>query len=314
MQGQGEAVMFLRQGYSGRLRLAWVVVVGALATSSLLVLDNAASGQKKIDVLHIGTSGSVSGEMGKKGDAALETLKAFIKDETGFQNDIVNEKNWQELTEKLAKGQLHIGVYQGHEYAWAQEKHGELQPLALAINVYHYPVAYVITQKDNPAKDFAGLQGQSLALSGNNPPYLSFYLEREAKGKKLDKFFSKITAPETVEDAIDDVVDGVVQVAVVDRTGLEGFKRRKPGRFAKLKAVVHSEPFPPTVIAYYDKVVDDATLARFKDGIVGASKKEKGQMMLTLFRLSGFEDAQPDFAKVLSATRKMYPPEGGKAP
>jgi len=306
--------MFLRQGYTGRFRLAWAVAVGATALSSLLVSDRMANGQKKIDVLHIGTSGTVSGEMGKKGDAALDTLKAFIRDETGFQNDIVNEKNWQELTEKLVKGQLHIGVYQGHEFAWAQEKHSELQPLALAINVYRYPVAYVVTQKDKPAKDFAGLKGQSLTLSSNSPPYLTFYLEREAKVQNLDKFFSKVTTPESVEDAIDDVVDGIVQATVVDRTALEGYKRRKPGRFAKLKEVVHSEPFPPTVIAYYDRVVDDATLVRFKDGILSANKKEKGQMMLTLFRLSGFETAPPDFPKVLGATRKLYPPEVSKMP
>lgn len=77
--------MFLRQGYTGRFRLAWAVAVGATALSSLLVSDRMANGQKKIDVLHIGTSGTVSGEMGKKGDAALDTLKAFIRDETGFQ-------------------------------------------------------------------------------------------------------------------------------------------------------------------------------------------------------------------------------------
>src|ERR1700730_2616812 len=112
--------------------------------------------QAKIDILRIGTSGRLSSE--KKEESALETLKAFIQEETGLTNEIVRLKDWRELTDKMVKGELHLGVYQGYEFAWAHEKHPQLKPLALAVNVYRYPVAYVVTQRDNPAKDVAGLQ------------------------------------------------------------------------------------------------------------------------------------------------------------
>src|SRR5262245_59459067 len=97
--------------------------VGAL----LLVWAGAGSGrQAKVDVLRIGTSGGLAPE--KKESSALETLKGFIKEETGLDNEILRQKDWRELVEKLGKGELHLGVLQGFEYAWAQEKHPELKP------------------------------------------------------------------------------------------------------------------------------------------------------------------------------------------
>jgi ABC-type phosphate/phosphonate transport system substrate-binding protein len=267
--------------------------------------------QSKIDVLRIGTSGTLAAENeSAKEKAALDTLKVFIKDETGLDNEILRQKDWQELTDKLGKTQLHLGVFQGYEFAWAREKLPGLQPLAVAVNVYPYPVVYVVARRDNQASDLAGLQGQSLALPGTGQRYLDLFLERQlqAKGKNLHSFFSKVVSKDNAEDALDDVVDGTEQVAVADRAALEAYKRRKPGRFAQLKQVVHSQPFPPSVVAYYDKALDEATLSRFRSGLLDASRTERGQMMLTMFRLTGFQAVPQGFEQVLARSRKEYPP------
>src|SRR5262249_8805456 len=160
----------------------------------------------------------------------------------------------------------------------------------------------VIVRKDNPARDFAGLQGQSLALVKTNQRFLRLYVDRQcgAHGKKTEQFFSKITTRKNFEDALDDVVDGVGQVTVTDRAPLEAYKERKPGRFRQLKAVAHSQPFPPGVVAYYQGVLDKATLRRFRRGLLNASKKERGRTMLTLFRLTGFVPVPEDFEQVLA--------------
>jgi ABC-type phosphate/phosphonate transport system substrate-binding protein len=264
--------------------------------------------QSKVDVLRIGTSGSLTADRENKEKGALESLKNFIKEQTGLKNDIARQKDWRELTDKMAKGDLHIGVYQGFEFAWATENRPELKPLALSVNVYRYPIAYVVTRKDNQAKDFAALQGQSICLPDTGQAFLRLYLDSQTKGKGIDGFFSKVTTQQGVEDALDDVVDGVVQAAAIDRAALEAYKQRKPGRFDKLKKVAESAPFPPAVIAYYDKVLDDATLKTFKDGLLGANKTEKGKAVLTEFHLTGFDAVPDDFAKVLADTRKEYPP------
>src|SRR5262249_21058629 len=157
----------------------------------------------------------------------------------------------------------------------------------LAVNVYTYPVAYVVTHQMNKAKGFADLRGQSLALPATGQRFVRLFVEHQSKaaGKEPEDFFVKITTPENIEDALDDVVDGVVQAAAADGPALEAYKRRKPGRFKTLKEAAHPQPPPPPLVAYYGKTLDEATRERFRNGLLNASRKEKGEMMLTLFRL-----------------------------
>jgi ABC-type phosphate/phosphonate transport system substrate-binding protein len=272
------------------------------------VVARAASG--KVDVLQIGTSGTLgSSKEASKEKGGLESLKSFIKEETGLNNEIIRQKDWSELADKLARGELHVGAFEGYEFAWAQKEYPGLKPIAVGINTFRYPVVYVVARRDSKARDFAGLQGQALYLPDDSP-LLRLFAEREseAKGKDLKEFFAKVASAETVEDGLDDVVDNVVQAAVVDRAGLEAYKRRKPGRFKQLKEVARSKPFPPAVIAYYDKKLDDDTLQRLRKGLLGADKTEKGKMTLTLYRLTGFEKIPDDFDTVLGESRKTYPP------
>ena len=270
----------------------------------------------KLDVLRIGSSGTLTGESkGDKEKSALETLQGFIKEETGYKNEILREKDWHDLASKLKKGNLQVGVFQGYEFAWAVEKYPTLKPLMLAINVYRYPIVYVVVRKNAAAKDFAGLKGQSIAIPSTGQGYLRLFVDREcaAQGKKAEAFFAKVQTPENLEDALDDVVDGTVQAVVADRAALEAYKRRKPGRFKQLKEVAKSPPLPPTVIAYNDATLDEPTLKRFRDGLLNAGKTDKGETMLTFFRLSGFETVPADFGKVLARSRESFPPPKGEA-
>jgi ABC-type phosphate/phosphonate transport system substrate-binding protein len=282
---------------------------------SLLMLPSlAAPAQKaKIELLKIGTSGSLVEGDGKAEKSSLESLRSFIKDETGLANEIVKQKNWRELADKMAKGEYQLGVFQGYEFAWAQEKKSDLKALALAINAHPYPVVSVLVQKDGMIKDFAALEGQSFALPATGQRYLRLFVERQAKGKELEKFFSKISAPDIVEDALDGVVDGTIKAAVVEKGALEAFKRRKPARFAKLKEIAKSQPLPPVIVAYYGNSLDDATLKRVREGLLTAANKERGETLLTLFRLTGFVLPPSDFNAVIAQTRKDYaPPDTSK--
>jgi ABC-type phosphate/phosphonate transport system substrate-binding protein len=297
-------------------RLEFVLLAGTLTT--LLAAGGAViqGQQPKQDVLRIGMSGPMTTEAldKKKAEADLDMLRAFIKEEAGFNNEIVQLKDWRELVDKMVKGQMQLGVFEGYEFAWAQEKTPALKPLALAINVDVYPVAYVVVKKDYPAKDFAGLKGQTLALPGTSQGFLHLFLAKQtqASGKSLETFFSKITTSEKVEDALDDVVDGVLQAVAVERAALEVFKRSKPARFKQLKPVAHSQPFPPVLVAYYDNTVDHATLKLLQAGLLSAHKKERGQTLLTLSGLTRFENVPADFGKIIAQTQKNYPPPGVK--
>jgi ABC-type phosphate/phosphonate transport system substrate-binding protein len=287
-----------------------VFLAVGLTAFLLSVAATAIAQPAKVGVLRIGSTGTITGNADSpKEKAGHETLRRFITEETGLANEITGQLKWEELTAKLAKGEYHLGVFQGYEFAWALEKNPGLKPLALGVNVYRYPIACAMVRRDNPATNFAGLKGQTLIVPATNQMFLNLFVERqcEALQVKPEVFFSKTTTSENVEDALDDIVDGKAQVVVIDQTSLEAFKRRKPGRFSQLKEVARSQPFPPVVIAYYGSVLDEGTLRKFKECLFNASRKDKGEMLLTLSRLTAFEAVPDDFGKVLVATRKAYP-------
>jgi ABC-type phosphate/phosphonate transport system substrate-binding protein len=285
-------------------------IVGVVFVVAALGLPWAVAARQKVDVLRIGTTGALATEkQTDKEKSALVSLKGFIKEVTGYNNDITRETDWKELTDKLTSGERHIGVYQGYEFAWATKDHPDLKPLALAINLYRYPTVHVVTNKDNPAAGFADLKGQALVLPDSGQPFLRLFAQREARaqGKELSDFFAKIITQANVEDCIDDVVDGTVQAAVIDRAALEAFKQRKPGRFKKLKELAKSPPMPPLVVAYFGSSLDDAELKNLQDQLLKAGKTEKGRILLNLFHMTDFNVVGDDFEGILAETRKQFP-------
>jgi ABC-type amino acid transport substrate-binding protein len=203
-------------------------------------------------------------------------------------------------------------MFHGYEFAWAQEKHPGLRPLALAVNGYRYPVMCVAMRKDGAAGNFAQLRGTSMVMTGGGVGCPKLFIDRQclAAGAEPKEFFSRIAVTENVEDALDDAVDGKVQAVVVDQAGLDAYKRRKPGRYRQLKIVARSQPFPAVVLAYNTKTLTPTTLHRFRDGLLSADKKEKGQTLLTFFRVTRFEKVPADFDRVLAETRAAYPAPG----
>jgi ABC-type phosphate/phosphonate transport system substrate-binding protein len=292
------------------------LLLAAALAAVVAVPGAAAHGQSAPSVLRIGSSGSLTTAPGTNEKAALETLKDFIKEQTGLDDEIVRQKDWRELADKMSKGRLHLGDFQGYEFAWAQEKYPGLRPLAVAVNVYTYPTVYVVTRRDNPPTNFAGLQGQSVVLPAGGADHVSLFIDRqcEAQGKTAKTFFSRVTTTDNVEDAVDDVVDGKVQAVAADRAALEAYKQRKPGRFGQLKAVATSAPFPPAaIVADYEGVLDQGTRQRVRDGLLRAHRSDRGQTLLTMFKLTRFDAPPPDLDRVLAETRKAYPPPGDDA-
>lgn len=283
--------------------------VGRIAGLAALVaaLSSTAGAADKIDVLKIGTSGTLGPKQGGQEKANLLTLRNFIKEETGFDNEIARQKGWQQAADKLARGELHIAVLPGHEFAWAQQQSSKLKALAVAVNVHPHRYAHIVVRQDQSVGSVADLKGKKLALPDMGHDYLNLFAAKQAGTNQLDQFFSKVSAPANYEDALDDVVDGAVEAAVVDRVALQQYSRRKPGRFRQLKELAQSSAFPSAVIAYQPGVLDQATLDRFQKGLLNATKSERGRNLLSLFRLTGFSVPPADFDDVLAKTRQDYP-------
>ena len=69
-----------------------------------------------------------------------------------------------------------------------------------------------------------------------------------------------------------------------------------------------SDIFPTAVIAYKPGCVDEPTLAKFRDGLMGASQSIMGRQMLTLWKLTAFEAIPDDYESTLIEIVKTYPP------
>ena len=68
--------------------------------------------QTKLAVLHIGSSGTFTGATkSDKEKGALDTLKAFIKEETGLNNEIIQQKDWRDLADNSFA--LWLGILYG---------------------------------------------------------------------------------------------------------------------------------------------------------------------------------------------------------
>jgi hypothetical protein len=204
---------------------------------------------------------------------------------------------------------LHLGVFEGYEFAWAQERQPGLKALAVAVNVHRYPVACVMVKRGSPARDFPGLQGKVIYLPAEGPHHLRLFVEQRCRsaGKPAATFFRKITSQETVEDALDDVVDGIIAAAAVDLPAMEAYKQRKPGRAARLHELTRSKPFPPATVVYHGTTLGEPIRRRFLTALLAAHRKEKSRTMLASFRVTGFQTVPDDFARVLARSRKDYP-------
>ena len=288
----------------------FVMLAGVVSTLSLFAILQAA--QPEGPPLRIGKGGVINSDAEGREKGGMQTFEDFIKDETGLPASIQVRKDWRDVVAGLENGDLQMGVFQGFEFAWAQEQQPKLKPLAVGINVQRYRVICIVTAQKNPATNFAGLKGQTFSIPEQSQTVFRLVVDHELAAQKstAENYFKKLTLNQGIEDALDDVVDGAVQAAVTDRPALDTYKRRKSGRFNQLKVVFESQPLPPPVIASYDERPDANTRQRFVRGVLEANRKESGRNVLTLLRLSAFEPVPQDFDKVLAATRKTYPAPG----
>jgi len=217
----------------------------------------------------------------------------------------------------MAAGELHVGVCSSDmNLPGPTRKDPGLKPLALSVNVYRYPTAY-IRRGQRQCRDpiSPGLKGQTLAIAGDSHAFLRLYIDRESRmaGKKPEEFFSRIAASENVEDALDDAVDGVVQAVVVHRAGLEAYKKAKTRPFqatqtsGPVRAVPAPRSSPSTTISWTSERCNASARACWT-----RTKKKRGQTLLNLFHLTKFESVPKDFDRVRSEMGEELSTSGGR--
>jgi ABC-type phosphate/phosphonate transport system substrate-binding protein len=242
--------------------------------------------------------------------AMMQPLGSLMESQTGVRGQLVPGGTAMFLGQQLVENKVQIGVFHGVEFAWARQRYPQLKPLVIAINQQRHLRAYVMVREDKPVPAFADLKDQTFSLSRGSREHSLLFLNRLCGEVKQDPktFFAKVSNPGNAEDALDEVADGLVRATVVDGVTLECYKRRKPGRFGKLKPICESEVFPAAVIAYCPGQLDDKTLDNFRAGLLNCTRSAQGKHLLTLWRLTAFEPVPPDYDQTLAAIVKAYPP------
>jgi ABC-type phosphate/phosphonate transport system substrate-binding protein len=264
------------------------------------------------DQVRIGIAGSlVQDSPALVVGALLQPFGALVQAQTGLMAEMVRGKDYCQLGRQVQSDALHLGVFQGVEFAWVRQLHQDLRPLVVAVNQKLRPRAFLVVRGDSPAAGFADLRGKSLDLPRHSRLHSRLFLEngcRQAAGLSAERFFTHFGTTANAEDALDDLVDGSGDALVVNEVAFDSYQRRKPARCTRLKIIQRSQCFPPTVIAYHPGAMKPDKLQQLRDGLLNANQSALGKQLMSFWRLTGFEAVPPDLDQLAAAISKAYPP------
>ncbi|HMC88894.1 MAG TPA: PhnD/SsuA/transferrin family substrate-binding protein [Gemmataceae bacterium] len=297
--------MFRRGGLV--IRLAATVLFGSLLTSNARGEEPA----KRVESVRIGFASSLARDTPEViVQIILEPFASLMESQTGVPGQLVLGGDVHNLTRRLKGNHFQLGLFQGVEFAWAQQACPELRPLMIAVNKQRYLQACIVVRNDSAATSVDDLRQQDVALPRHSREHCHLFLQRccRERGQDAEHFFAHVVTPRGVELALDDVVRGKVQGAVVDCYGLDCYHHDKPGCFERLRTIKVSEVFPASVVVYYPGRLSAATLERMKGGMARANETAVGRQLLAAVRWTGFEPVPADYQKMLSDILKVYPP------
>ncbi|MBL8794773.1 MAG: PhnD/SsuA/transferrin family substrate-binding protein [Planctomycetia bacterium] len=289
--------------------LAIAVAVGGLLTIEPTRASETAKPSKP--TIQIGMIGSLFRDVPDSlVDLMAKPFGTLMATQTGMNGNLVKTGDARDLGRRLMDQQVHVGIFHGFEFAWARQVYPDLRPLCIAVNQEKHLRALLVVKADSDVGGFADLKEKKLNFPKGSRGHCHLFLEtccQECGQCSPQEYLSQVVASGNAEDALDEVVDGEAAAVLIDGIALDCYKRRKPGRCNQLKVAVESPIFPAGVVAYRKDSLDDATLKRFKDGLVGAHKTILGKQLLTMWKLTGFEAVPDDYDQILENIAKVYP-------
>jgi ABC-type phosphate/phosphonate transport system substrate-binding protein len=286
-------------------------------TACLLFLSASAAPAQQGAPIKIGLPSNMFREKLKTAEFLMPVFKQLMDSQTGIKGEPMILTSADDVGRQLNDGKLQLGVFHGFEYAWAQAKYPDLRPLVIAVSQNNPQLtAEIVVANNSAATKLEDLKDQKVAipLGTKEHPRLFLFRNLGKLGHRHDKFFKEISMPPNVKAALDDVADGRIQGALVDGTALESYKWLNPANAAKLKTIMKSEVFPPGTIVYKQGGLPETDLKKFKDGLTSAHQSAGGLQLLSLWKLSRFDNVPADYHQSLDSIRRAYPPSNGEEP
>jgi len=244
--------------------------------------------------------------------ALSKPFRELVQKQTGFTGDVELCTGPMELVDKLREKKLHIGVFHGFEFAWAQQLTPDLLPLVITIPTGGKVQAMVVVNCESKCTKLADLGDEPVAIPRGAKAHAIAYFEkaRAALPKGCAKPVNKLGM--TPDELLGAVANGEQTAALVDIGAYEGYQTLQPGVFKMLKVLHQSESFPPAVVAYRKGALTEQEAHQIREGLSTANKTTSGKMMMMLWNLKGFEVPPTDYQQRLDAILKAYPLPAGK--
>jgi ABC-type phosphate/phosphonate transport system substrate-binding protein len=287
-------------------------VAAAFAVAACVFAPAPAQNAKEPDTVRIGMTQSIFVDI----PPVLVQMFApsfgeLTRECSGLTGQMVVGGDAFELSQRLRAKEVDFAVYQGVEFAWASQKHGDLVPLMVAINRHRFIKAYLVVRKDSTATGFADIKGKDIAFPLKSKEHCRLFLERNCTdcGHCEPKaFFGHVTRPGSTETALDKVCSGDLAAAIVENAALENYQTIKPGCAAKLRVAKTSETFPVAAIVYRKGAINPEVLTKFKEGMLNANKNDRSRELMNVFQVTAFEPVPGDYAQTCADILRAYPP------
>jgi ABC-type phosphate/phosphonate transport system substrate-binding protein len=238
---------------------------------------------------------------------AGQPFKDIMKAQTGLHGEVSTEPDAMTVAKAIDARKLQLGVFFGHEFAWAKQKYPKLEPLVCSVPRPRDVQAVLLVRWDCKAANLGDLKGTKLAMATTLRDHARLFFDKRRGDEMGDGTFCSTEKADTVHNAIHKVIDGEADVTVADHAAWNYFQKLYPGLSQNLRVLSRSDLFPPTVIAYEKGTLDEATVKTIRDGLMTAHQNSKALRMMNMIRVERFDAVPDNYDEDLKRCLKTYP-------
>ncbi len=239
--------------------------------------------------------------------AAAKPFQAMIQKQAGLNGTLEICSDYKELADKLAKGQLEIGVFHGFEYAWVRDTPG-LVPVVTAVPNCGKVQACLVVHVNSKVLEPRDLKGPCVLVPRGLKAHCTMFLERIQEKLPNGSCCTAKAEGLTPEEALDDVVAGKCEAVLVDISSLIAYKKNKGNVGRQLRVLIESELLPAAVVVYRKDSLREADVAMVRSGLIDCIKTREGRTFAMFWQLKGFEAISQKYSDHLDQCLKSYPP------
>jgi ABC-type phosphate/phosphonate transport system substrate-binding protein len=234
-------------------------------------------------------------------------FKDIMKAQTGLTGEVSIEPDAMAVARSIDARKSQLGVFFGHEFAWAKQKYPKLEPIVCSVPRPKEVQAVLLVRWDCKAANLGDLKGSKLAMATMLRDHARLFLKKSRNDEMGDSSFCSTEKADTVHAAIHKVIDGEADLTVADFAAWNYFQKLYPGLSQNLRVLSRSDLFPPTVIAYEKGTLDEATVKTIREGLMTAHQNSKAMRMMNMIRVERFDAVPDNYDEDLKRCLEAYP-------